>query len=153
MAHIYYSIYRVFIGWIYPSSSNESTLSRHINYNQELHTYQWQNRSSSYSTITPQSFRRGLQTQVEQIGGDGTHLLPTKQQTRCRTMHSKQCATYSQMDGAYEDRRSILGMSICYSIWTWNRQGILTKSLGIWKSCGNYMPLPSGIFPKLINIE
>ena len=70
------------------------------------------NSSSSYAKIIPQYFRRGLQIQVDQIGGDITYLLPTQQQTRFRTMHNKHCATHYQMDRASWDRRSILCMSI-----------------------------------------
>ena len=63
-------------------------------------------------------------------------------------MHNKQCVTNSQIYGASKDIRSILVVSIFYSICTWNRQGIFTKRRGIWKSCGHSMPLPSGEFSK-----
>ena len=89
-----------------------------------------ENNSSSYATITPQYLHQGLQTQVDQLGGDVPYLIPTKQQTILRTMHSKQCDNNFQMDGDSEDRRSILGMSICYARWTWTRQGIFTKRHG-----------------------
>ena len=131
-----------------PFFSSKSTLLRHINQNQELHTYQWKNSSSSYATIIPQSSWRYLQTQVDQLGGDGHYLLPTQHQTRCQTMHIKQCATHSQIDGASLDRISILGMSIWYAIWIWTRWGIFPKRQGICKSCGHSMTLPSGEFSK-----
>ena len=130
------------------SSSTESTLSKHINQNQELHAYHWQNNSSSYAKITPQSFCQVLQTQADQIGGDVPYLLQTQQQTRFRTMHSKQCATHYQIYGASGDRITILGMSIFYARWKCTRRGIFTKRQVIWKSCGHSMPLPSGEFSK-----
>ena len=104
--------------------------------------------SSSYATTIPQSYRRGLQIQVDQLGGYGTYLIPTQQQTRFQTMYSKQCANHSQMGGTSEDTIYILGISIYYSRWTCNHQGILTKRQGRWKSCGHFVPLPSGKFSK-----
>ena len=65
-----------------------------------------------------------------------------------RTMHINNCANNYQINGASEDRISILGMSICYARWTWNRWGRFSKRQGRWKSCGYSMPLPSGEFAK-----
>ena len=95
-----------------------------------------------------QSFCRGLKNKMDQIDGDVPYLLPTQQQKRCRKKHNKQCAIHSQMDGDSKDRISILGMSICYAIWTWICRGILTKRQGRWKPYGHSMPLPYGEFSK-----
>ena len=135
-------------GQKYPSTTTESTLSIHRNQNQELHTYHWQNSSSSWASITSQSCCQVFPSQVEHLGGDWLYLLPTQQQTSLQKMHSKQCATNSQIDGASEDRRYILGMSIWYAIWTWNCWGRLPKRQEICKSCGHSMPFPSEEFSK-----
>ena len=126
----------------HPSSSTESTHSRQKN--QKLHTYLWQNITSSYATITPQSSRRGLQTQADQLGRDGPYLLPTQKQTRLREIHNKQCDNHYQMDGDSENRISILRIFVFYSRSTWTCWGRIPKRQVVWKSCGHSMPIPSG---------